>query len=137
MSESNENNGGGGRPTFLTVLCILSFIGSGLGVLGGLLGILAVGAMGSMFADIPGMGAVIGASTAYLVIALILAGASLYGAIQMWKLKKQGFYIYTGAQVVSLIIPMVMLQGAGFNAVGFLFTALFVGLYAMNLKHMS
>ncbi len=137
MSESNVNNEGGARPTFLTVLCILSFIGGGIGVLGGLLGIVAVGAMGSMFADIPGMGAIIGASTAYMVMALLIAGASLYGAIQMWKLKKQGFYIYTGAQVVSLILPMVMLPGAGFNGVAFLFTALFIGLYAMNLKHMS
>ena len=37
MSEiDNTNSNGGKRPTFLTVLCILTFIGSGLGIMGSL-----------------------------------------------------------------------------------------------------
>ena len=41
MSEENS------RPQFLTVLCILTFIGSGLGILGSLLSLVGVGMLGS------------------------------------------------------------------------------------------
>ena len=120
------------RPGFLTVLCILTFIGSGLGVLGGLL--MTVG-MGSLMESIPGMGAAMGGGTAYFAIGTVLAAASLFGAIQMWKLKKQGFFIYAGANIVGLILPLVF--GLPFSIAGAIIPVLFIVLYYLNVKHMN
>ena len=44
----------GKRPVFLTVLCILTFVGAGFSIISGLFGMLAMGAMENMtssFAD--------------------------------------------------------------------------------------
>lgn len=41
------------RPVFLTVLCILTFIGSGLALLFALLGLIAAGAIDSMMSSFP------------------------------------------------------------------------------------
>lgn len=125
-----------GRPTFLTVLCILTFIGSGLSAFANLLLLVAAGAASSMLSSIPLMGDVGGLGSGYLVIVLVLALASLYGAIMMWKLKKMGFYLYSGANVIALFIPMIMASGK-FPIFGLIITALFIFLYGLNLKHLK
>lgn len=114
------------RPTFLTVLCILTFIGSGLGLLFGLIGLFAAGALESLTQYLP-----VGVDSGLLksIILLVLMAASLYGAIQMWNLKKLGFYIYAGANVVLLVL--------GFSIWSLIFTTLFIVLYGLNLKHLE
>ena len=125
-----------GRPTFLTVLCILTFIGSGLSALFLLIGLVAAGALASWLGNIPGMGDMGGLGSGYLVIVLVLALASLYGAIMMWKLKKMGFYLYSGANVIALVVPIIMASGK-FSVFGLIITALFIILYGLNLKHLK
>lgn len=67
----------------------------------------------------------------------------LYGALQMRKLKKEGFYIYVVGEVLPVVAGVMMLGfAAQFNGVmSYVFTlgipALFIGLYASNLKHMK
>ena len=114
------------RPTFLTVLCILTFIATGLGLLFGLIGLVGLSALGSLSQYMP-----IDADEGIVksIITLVLVAASLYGAIQMWKLKKLGFYIYAGANVIMLII--------GFGWFGLIITAAFLVMYYLNLKAME
>jgi hypothetical protein len=88
-----------GRPTFLTVLCILTFIGSGLGVLGGLLGLVGSSALATF--------APAGAGILWSVLALLAAGLCLFGAIQMWGLKKQGFMLYLAGSAISVIVSII------------------------------
>jgi len=113
------------RPTFLTVLCILTFIGSGLGLLFGIIGLVAAGAIESVAAYLP-----VGVDSGIFksIITLILLAGSLYGAIQMWKLKKLGFYIYAAANVILLIL--------NFGIFGLIITAAFIIMYYLNLKVM-
>jgi len=121
------------RPTFLTVLCILTFIGSGLGTLTYLL--MTVG-MGSLMSYLGSLGGgVLGGGTTYFAIGTVLAAASLYGAIMMWKLKKMGFYIYTGANVIAIILPLFF--GMSFSAIGAVIPVVFIVLYGLNLKELS
>ena len=122
----------GKRPGLLTVLCILTFIGSGLGTL---FMLLATVGMGALMESIPGLGAAMAGGTAYFAIGTVLAAASLYGAIQMWKLKKMGFFIYAGASVVSIILTLVF--GLPFSAMGAVIPVLFIVLYYLNVKHMN
>lgn len=124
-------------PTLLKVLCILTFIATGLGILGGVLGAIGMGAVMSQFGG--GGEMVAGAGLMIAVPGLIFAVAKGYGAWQMWQLKKVGFFIYAGAAVAALVVtPIVTSVALG---VGFafplwpaIFTALFVGLYYTNLK---
>lgn len=86
------------RPTFLTVLCILTFIGSGLGIIGGLMGLIGSSALG-MFAP---QGTMI-----VQIIGLLAAALCLFGAVKMWGLYKQGFMIYVAGAVLSIIGAVV------------------------------
>jgi hypothetical protein len=100
MSDSldNMNEGTAQRPTFLTVLCILTFIGSGLGVLGGILALVGSSALG-MFSP---QGSLVSAA-----VGLVAAGLCLFGAVKMWGLYKQGFTLYLAGSVLSLVGGLV------------------------------
>ena len=141
MSETLDNNAGaGGRPTFLTVICILSFVGIGLAVIGyiGMFAVLGV-AEGAMGAAVDA-GATVTASTgmiwAYIIVGFITVIISLVGVLQMWKLKKSGFMLYAGATVVALIMGIVV-NGFGPSIVSIVISGAFIAMYYMNLKHMS
>ena len=129
------------RPTLVTVLCILSFIGSGLSILSYLLLTVGAGAIMSFLDNIPGMGEAlagsgIGAGTAFLLLMLIFNIGTLFGAIMMWKMKKIGFWIYSGSFVVQFILPMIMASGP-FRIFLLIVMAAFIVLYGINLKHMD
>jgi hypothetical protein len=141
MSETLDNNASTGqRPVFLTVLCILSFIASGIGIIGVLTLTLFAGAVEVGVSAAAENGADVsevstGGMWIYLILALGLIVVSLVGVIKMWKLKKQGFMLYTGAAIAGIIIEVIL--GAGFNFVSVLFTGAFIAMYAANLKHMN
>ena len=136
------------RPQFLTVICILSFIFSGIGIIFLLFGIFGVLAAKSAGIDLSEKMAEMGTdqvsidaaaaalSIPSLVISIVLTIISLIGVIMMWKLKKTGFFVYTGTQVIALIVPIFFSGMAGFSFVGLFFTALFIVLFGLNLKHM-
>ena len=154
------------RPTFLTVLCILTVIGSGWGVLSQLFSLLFTNLV-DVSAQTEQLNTMMdnmesGAGTSFLsgilsssqevmqatmmhaksiaVISLVLSLLSLCGAILMFSLRRIGFYIYTVAQLLLLFVVPYF---AGFSMIvvmGMLFSALFtvvfIILYALNLKAM-
>ena len=74
------------------------------------------------------------------ITALVLSLISLYGVWLMWNLQKQGFWYYTVASILGVLVPlyflgfnMVAIMGLGFGA---FVSILFIVLYAVNLKHM-
>ncbi|MBK9285775.1 MAG: hypothetical protein IPM51_15875 [Sphingobacteriaceae bacterium] len=141
------------RPTFLTVLCILSFIAAGLGILAYIGAIAVVGAvsaaagavgdamsseagaaMEAASAAMSSAGPSAGVIWAYIIVGFITTIVGLFGVIKMWKLQKVGFFIYTGCSVASMVMGMIY---SGFSVMGVLFPVLFIVLYGMNLKHMK
>lgn len=146
MSEDilDQSTGGGvnERPTFLTVLCILTFIGSGLGVLGGLLSLVGVGALGGFGSNVATGG---GLFYVWGILNLAAAGLCLFGAIKMWNLEAQGFMLYVAgaglAIVVSILnvltmnIPSFMAGSIYFGvAIGVAINIAFIIMYNAN-KH--
>jgi len=150
------------RPGLLTALCILTFIGSGLGLVNKLIAMIMSPFM-QMFdmtdynyaldeIDEPfarkivemafGMAEkAIDHMFAISLTEFLLYAASLTGAILMFRMKKMGFYIYATAQVLMLFTAPIFI---GFNPlinIGILFssvfTILFIALYAINLKKMN
>ena len=149
------------RPTFLTVLCILTFIGSGWGVLGSIFnfftadvinGDLYMETYNSMVGDIEPdpygltqsivdqLSTSLAHGKEIATMNLVLSLISLLGAILMFNLRRIGFFLYTAAQILMLF---VMPYFAGFSMMtvigtigsGFI-TLIFIILYAVNLKHM-
>lgn len=130
-------------PGFLKTLCILTWIGSGLGALAYLLLVVAFGVIADALADLPGLGGVLGGGIAIFAVLLLAAVGKIVAAAQMWKLKKTGFYIYTVCELTAFILGYILVkdvpadQGGGFPTMALVFSAAFIAMYAANLKHMK
>ena len=154
------------RPTFLTVICIISYVLLGWNILNGLSGAI-FGRITSSFVPFvksiierdvdlydvpPGIRSLVeesfdvaykamGHATSISLLSLLLSVIALFGVIMMWQLKKTGFYLYTGSKIFILLIPVIFL---GLNFITFiavtstgLFALIFIVLFAVNLKHMK
>ena len=157
MSEETTDSTGGAaeagkRPVFLTVLCILSFIAAGFAILGyiTLIGVATaasavMGAAGDAMEGMEGMEGMsdvmsaapsAGMTWANIIVGFLATIVGLIGVLKMWKLKKQGFMLYAGATVVSLIMGIIY-SGFGASIVGIVISGAFIAMYYINLKHMN
>lgn len=142
------------RPTFLTVLCILTFVGAGISLIMNIMSYFTYSAMASssdMLSDLGAQGEQVGAAMSMLgldpakmatsaIIVAILNVVILAGALMMWKQKKVGFYIYVVGELVQAVIPVIVIGGlaGGMSVVLMGIVAIvFIILYGLNLKHMS
>lgn len=155
------------RPTFLTVLCILTFVGAGIGFLGAVYGLATIQStiaqleqsrdslseLGSTFGDDFNdiMASQIEVTKKYGLISAILNtvgnGLCLLGAFWMWSLKKNGFYVYIIGQILPLIASFGLMGGmdlgmfaglaVGAMIVGAMIPVAFIIMYGLNLKHMK
>jgi hypothetical protein len=131
------------RPTLLTVLCILTFIGSGMNlfsslVIAGFYDVFVEIAQefGKKF-NIPGIDLLLETKPLFFLISAVCYAGSLAGAILMIRLKKTGFHVYTVFQILLILAPMYFMHLASPGIPELLFSGLFVLLYSMNLKFMS
>ncbi len=143
------------RPQFITVLCILTFIGCGLGIIFSIYGYFSAKASASMFdtmatngGDASGMMVQFQESARKavenalpnLVIGIVCSLLCLFGAIQMWNLKKQGFYIYAIGEIIPPISAFILgaggIIGGSTAAFGLIIAIVWIVLYGVNLKHM-
>ncbi len=129
------------RPDLLTLLCILSFIGSGLASFSNLSISIAYPDLDEILAasgfNIPGIEEVLSAGRSFFVLSFVLYLLSFWGVYYMWKLKKTGFHIYSISQIILLIIPSYFIPGLGFPTIAVMITAMFIILYASNLRLMK
>ncbi len=129
------------RSDLLTVLCVLTFIGSGLASFSNLFIFLSYEDMLTIVdeyeVEIPGFDMMMSGGRRFFITGFILYTFSWVGALQMWKLRKMGFHLYTGAQLFILILPVAMIESYQFSIFSLLFTATFIAGYAINLKFMK
>ncbi len=134
-------NGRPKRPELLTLLCILSFIGSGLAGFSNLIVAITYYGIDDIIAssgiNIPGLQEMLSAGRTFFVLSFTMYLISFIGIFNMWRLKKIGFHIYTISQIIILILPSFFIAGLGFPTIPFLVTAMFVFLYAANMRYMS
>ncbi len=163
----NEVNPEQKRPAFITVLCILTFVGAGLGLLTGLWSLFTIGQVQDTFDTLDRLGGFGESSlggmddfyrwTKISVYLNLLGNAMcLTGALMMWNLKKIGYFIYIPGQLIPLIGSFMVISsmtgfmgaagpGGGMFAsmgmigffIGALFPAAFIIMYGVNLKHMN
>ena len=129
------------RSDLLTILCVLTFIGSGLASFSNLFIFLSYEDMLTIVdeyeVEIPGFDMMMSGGRRFFITGFILYTFSWVGALQMWKLRKIGFHLYTGAQIFILILPVAMIVSYQFSIFSLLFTAVFIAGYAINLKFMK
>jgi hypothetical protein len=129
------------RPEWLTWLCILSFIGSGLASVSNLFIFLSYDEMVHLTEeiniDIPEFELMMSGGRRFFFTGFILYLISFFGAIYMWKLRKIGFHLYTVAQIFILALPVAFIPAYPFSAIAVLVTAAFIVAYAVHLKIMT
>ncbi len=135
------------RPQMLSVICILTFIWSGYGVLYNLMYALFYDTFKELITtiDFPGgykglkeaLLQVLSAGRGLFVAGLVLSLFSLLGAIKMWKLQKRGFHFYTVSQIILLMLPLLFIDGGSPQFLELLITGMFVAMYATHLKIMK
>lgn len=124
------------RPTFLTVLCILSFLGCGLGLYGGISDLLsnknqealeeatqrideakaqmgddaASGFAGNMMDAAIEMAQKAAEHAKEIGLSkIVLALIEALGVLLMWNLRKSGFWLYVLSMLGGLAVPLIFL----------------------------
>ena len=135
------------RSPWLTVLCILTFIGSGLSCLGYFFFTAGYAYLPdimeqsremviSMYGDAVDVSQALEVQPrAYYLLLTLLYAASVTGAALMLALRKVGFHTYTIAQALLLVAPVLFVH-AKFDFGGLFISIAFVLLYATFLKQM-
>ncbi len=156
------------RPQFLTVICVLSFVWCGLSVLLGIWSMIRntpenmaesieqVRGFNPEMADKMEQQMIDMQESTYMQISpylnFVYAIISFLGVFMMWKLNKNGFFIYLVGELVPYVGFLVagkqmsaMMSGGGMmKEIGLIMTVLmvvfdiaFFVMYGMNLKHMT
>lgn len=147
------------RPTFLTVLCILSFVGIAFSLIGGIMSYFSYSALASAGDMFGGMkteggeqmgqamnslastfGIDYGKMALNSLVVELLNIPILIGVLMMWKQKKMGFYVYTAVELIQCVMPFILVGGlaGGISGILYLIAAIvFIVLYGLNLKSMS
>ena len=150
------------RPDFLTALCALSFANAGYKIFDAVTNMAAdpektiaelETAMEEVPDEAPGfVGEILSQTSDVTILAaenaipmgasqMVLFLLSAVGVFLMFKMNKKGFFVYSAANVLALFIPIIFLGASSLVLItvglAFVFTALFIGLYASNLKHLS
>lgn len=142
------------RPTFLTVLCILTFIGSGYGIFSGITGYFTAdtaagvtqAAMEDAKDEITGSSSDAGTKMAEKMLSgmsemmnpenlkknalftLIASILTLIGAILMFQLKKPGFWMYVLGTIISVAAPFAIFGAGNIISMGIALFAAFIGI---------
>ena len=134
------------RPILLKVLCILSWVGSGIQIIVSTLYSLFINEavkqemysllpneeMVDMYKDIFNL--MDKTSIWYFILYL----GNVAFVFMMWNIKKMGFYGYVSVQLLILLVPYGV-NPFDFNQllVSSIFPLIFVVMYGMNLKHLK
>jgi hypothetical protein len=129
------------RPVLLTVLLILTFLGSGMGAISYLFVSMShdevMRILKEFYSDFPGIELILSAKESYFTIGFFLSAISFMGAVLMWKLKKAGFHFYTAAQIFLIALPLVTIPGYQFSLLSVVVPAAFILAYGTNLRLMD
>ncbi len=128
-----ENNK---RPDLLSALCILTFLGSGFAFFGYFFASLFFDKASELIIKYSSWHSTDAISPLYFTTLMALYAVSLSGAIRLWKLHKDGFFIYSGAQIIILILPVVWINKDAFSVTNLIFTGIFILGYALNWKRL-
>lgn len=147
MTETNQpiNNK---RPELLKVLCILTFIGSGLSAVSNLSLFFVIDIIRDMYAQ----GAfdvwlndetrnafemMISPNNYFFLVQSMVYLLAIIGAYRMWNYRKSGFHFYTVAQILIVITAQIFMPALPFPFFEVMLSLVFISFYARFLKIMN
>ncbi|MGE5425329.1 MAG: hypothetical protein ACM3N9_08180 [Syntrophothermus sp.] len=131
------------RPKTLTVLCVLTFISSGLNFLSSLISFLfpqfyQMGVeLTAKVLKIPDWEQLLHIPGTFFLFSAILFAGSAAGALWMWKMRREGFHIYTISQILLIFNNMFYINNGSPQLFDVMVTGLFIYLYSRFLKIMN
>lgn len=137
MNDSDRTNTSSSRPSILSALCILTFIGSSIGFTGYFLASVFYEKFARLIITYSSWSDTHNLSPVYFTLMMVYNAVVLIGAIKMWKLQRNGFLFYLIAQLAVMFTPALWINWNAFSYTNAIFSVLFVVGYAMNLRHMS
>lgn len=131
------------RQTMLTVLCILTFVGSGMNLISSMMiaafydtFVVVMQEFADKF-NIPGMEMITETRPDFFLVSGIFYLGAIVGAAMMLRLKKAGFHVYTIAQILLVLAPMYYMNLSSPSFLDVLLSGTFILLYSTQLKHMK
>ncbi len=135
------------RPNGLSVLCVLSFVGSGLSFFSHLLVWLFYDVFlellySDAYSTIPNLNIeelqsyLEAGGKLFFFVSAVLFFVSLVGVYKMWHLKKIGIHYYAIAQILLVIMPLLFISRNMPVFGALLLSVLFILMYARYLKIM-
>lgn len=142
-----------GLPTMLNVLTILTYIGSGFGILSAIYGYFTNCKTAEQLAEqeLPEIGGFFGKimnesldtimkqcdnRLVILIATLVTSVLCILGAAMMRNRKQQGFIIYTAGELLGPLAMALILGFSGMMILGFIFPVIFIILYATQRKYL-
>ena len=126
------------RPQLLNILCILSFIGSGMSGASFLMVYSSynevIPALSEFAESFPGMEMLLTAGRGFFLTGFVLYFLSVIGVSLMWRMRKAGFHFYTGSQLMILLLPLFYIEGYPLPFFDAVITGLFIFLYSRFYK---
>jgi hypothetical protein len=148
------------RPVFLFVLCILTWVGSGLSLLVGSVMLLFVTLMTPALVDkheqiqyerlsevrhysmdnLKDWVSTPGVLIVFALLILASAGLTLFGGLRMYRLRRSGYYAYILGQLINICLPLFLFGATSLGAMQcifpFVFGMAFIVMYGVNYKYM-
>ena len=148
LPPSTQENDQPTRPELLKILCILTFIGSGLSLISNTIMFFSIDIIRSYYEngnfdflaesmDLTALELLINVNSSYFLFQALIFALSVYGAYLMWNLKKIGFHIYTIAQIVLIILTQVFITELPFPFFELMISLIFITFYAKNLQYLN
>jgi hypothetical protein len=125
------------RPALLSALCTLTFIGSSIGFLGYFIASLFFDEISEFIIQYSSWHTTQAISPVYFLLLMVFYSLSLMGAIRMWKLHRDGYFLYVPAQVFILILPVIWIDSQALSVTNTFFSIIFIAGYTLNLKFMN
>jgi hypothetical protein len=145
MDEQQQNPSNDSSPNLilLKILCVFSFIGSGLGFLSFGVILLAYGYFTSNLSLIPLeqnrelIELLLSGGRPFFALSALFYGISFSGVFLLWKMKRIGFHLYAVSQILLLIVPLVYVKGYPMSPGTIFLSVLFIIGYGIYLKYMK
>jgi len=124
------------RPALLSALCILTFIGSTTAFLGWFTSSVLFDKVSHIIIKYSSWHSTDAISPLYFTLLMALHAVSLTGAIRMWKLHRDGYFLYIFSQLFILFIPVLWINFQSLSITNAIFTVVFIVGYTINFKYL-
>lgn len=123
------------RPSLLSALCILTFVGSGSAFIGYFISSVFFEKVSGIIIKYSSWHSTESLSPLYFTLLMALHAVSLTGSIRMWKFHRDGYFLYIFSQLFILILPVIWISLQAFPVTNAIFTVIFIAGYTLNFKY--